>query len=367
MAAPGTALSETLKALIAADGPIPVSVFMSMCLHDPVRGYYAKGGGLGRDFTTAPETSQAFGELIGLWCAHEWAALGAPDPFHLVELGPGRGTLMNDALRATRARADFHGSLALSLVEASPVLRTEQRSRLQPHGAPVQFAADLQAVPVGPMLLIANEFLDCLPARQFVKDGDGAWRERVIGLSSAGDFIFGLATEQAPPPASQPATKPAPTIEQAVEIQPALETLVHTLAARADPFRALFIDYGPADHTPSDTLRAFRSGQQVDPLEAPGDSDLTVDVDFRRLRTLAEAAGLSVHGPIPQGQFLMALGLQARLDRLIKANPQEAQSIFDQAQRLVDPDGMGTRFQVICLSRSGGDTDQATLPVPAGF
>ncbi|MEM7765915.1 MAG: SAM-dependent methyltransferase [Pseudomonadota bacterium] len=349
-------LKDRIIALIGTDGPLPVSVYMTLCLHDPEHGYYARGGGLGRDFATAPETSQAFGELIGLWCAHEWLAMGSPDPCRLIELGPGRGTLLADALRATARHGGFREALDVQLVEASPALRAEQAERLAgdsaaAHKVAVSHPRDLSAVPDGPALLIANEFLDCLPARQFVRDG-GTWRERVIGISDEGRLVAGLAADQAPDMPASP--------ENVLELQPGLETLVETLGRRRGPFRALFADYGPADRAPGDTLRAYRAGEQVDPLADPGEADLTVDVDFARLKRLAETAGLAVHGPVLQGGFLMALGLQARLDQLVAANPDEAADIFAAAQRLVDPAEMGTRFQVICLSTQG-------LPPPAGF
>jgi len=344
-------LKARLVATIGADGPLPVSVFMTLCLHDPELGYYATGAGLGRDFITAPETTQAFGELLGLWSVHEWQAMGAPEQLGWVELGPGRGTLMADALRATAGHPGFRAAASLALVEASPALREVQAGRLGGPGVRLRHVAGLEAVPAGPALILANEFLDCLPARQFVRDG-GTWRERVVGLGADGGLAFGLAADTAP-------EAPASTGET-VEVQPGLETLVATLAARAGPFRALFIDYGPEDGPPGDTLRAYRDGRQVDPLAAPGTCDLTVDVDFGRLARLARAAELDVHGPLAQGAFLMALGLQQRLDALIAANPGLGEALHAAARRLVDPAEMGTRFKAICLSSPG-------LPAPAGF
>ena len=342
-------LAAKINALIQTDGPIPLSVFMALCLHDPEHGYYAKGAGLGRDFTTAPETSQVFGELIGLWCAHEWSAMDAPTPIVITEIGPGRGTLMADFLRATKVQTAFRAAADLHLIEASPALRQLQADRLD-HASPVH-TDSLDILPAGPAIIIANEFLDCLPARQFIKAGE-TWRERVVGLDRNGGLTFGLAADPAPD---------IPDLGQdSAEFQPALGHLVDTLANRETPFRALFIDYGPTGHPPADTLRAYRSGEQVHPLSDPGGYDLTVDVDFARLNRLAVAAGLAVHGPKPQGSFLMALGLQDRLDQLIASNPGEAETIFSAARRLADPSEMGTRFQAICLSSQG-------LPDPAGF
>lgn len=343
-------LSDRLKHLIQTDGPMPLSTWMTLCLHDPEDGYYATRPGLGRDFRTAPETSQVFGELLGLWAAHEWQGMGAPSPVTLAELGPGKGTLMKDALRATRGLVPFRAALGLVLVEASPVLREVQAEALA-EAAP-RHLGNLADLPDEPAIILANEFLDCLPARHFVKDG-ADWRERVVGLNETGAFSFGLAVDRAPDGLSDLASG-------AVDIQPGLEAIVDILAARTAPFRALFIDYGPADTAPDDTLRAFRDGEQVDPLSAPGTADLTVDVDFGRLKRLARAAGLDATGPIAQGALLGQLGAEARMQSLIRANPEKAEAIHAGVAELVEPAKMGLRFKAICLSSPG-------LPPPAGF
>ena len=352
-------LKDRLKAAISATGPMPVSAYMSQCLHDPADGYYATQPGLGSDFTTAPETSQIFGELLGLWAAHEWRMIGAPGSVSLVELGPGRGVMMADALRAASAASaasgmsDFAKALSLTLIEASPALRELQGERLTPW-RPV-FKSALADVAPGHTLILANEYLDCLPARQFVQQA-GEWRERVVGLDQNENLSFGLAVDRAPQDI-------APGAHVAVEVQPGLETLVEELKARAeagDVFRALFIDYGPDKTAPGDSLRAYKNGAQSDPLAEPGACDLTVDVDFGRLKRLATAAGLSVSGPLSQRGFLGALGVQARLDALIKTHPDKAERLFEGASKLVDPSQMGARFKVICLSSPG-------LPPPAGL
>jgi SAM-dependent MidA family methyltransferase len=346
-------LEDRLVRLIRSGGPIPLSTFMQLALHDPHEGYYATRPGVGRDFTTAPETSQIFGELIGLWLVHEWRAMGSPGTFQLVEIGPGRGQLMLDALRMA-GRADggaFEAAMRLVFVEPSPLLQAgvgQLFASLKPH-----FAASLSAVPAEPMLLVANEYLDCLPARQFRRVGDN-WRECVIGVSEDCRLTFGLAADEPRPPQG------AAFGGDVVEVQTSLDLVVADLVSRKAPFRALFIDYGPDDRAPGDTLRAYRSGQQVPPLQTPGASDLTVDVDFGRLRWLAKAAGLDVSGPTPQGMFLLGLGAQARLNQLVEANPDAADQVFEAARRLIDPSEMGARFKAICLSSTG-------LGKPAGF
>ena len=348
-----TTLKSRLKAMIRADGPMPVSAYMNTCLHDPKHGYYATRPGLGTDFITAPEISQVFGELLGLWSAHEWQTMGAPNAINLIELGPGRGTLMADALRASQSVPGFHDAVSLNLVEASPALQAQQTSQLAAYNP--SFTSDLGPIPTGHTLILANEYLDCLPARQFVQDG-GDWRERVVGLDANDEITFGLATDRAP-------QEIASASGAAVEFQPGLEMIIDQLKHRAeagDVFRALLIDYGPIDTAPTDTLRAYKAGEQVHPLAAPGESDLTVDVDFVRLKRLAETAGLTVHGPVQQSQFLLSLGAEARLNALTKAQPEQAEALLTGVRKLVDPNEMGTRFKAICISSNG-------LPTPAGF
>lgn len=346
-------LRQRLTDLIQVDGPIPLSTFMQIALHDSRHGYYATRPGLARDFITAPQISPLFGELIGLWIVHEWRALGSPDFFRLIEIGPGRGTLMQDAMRLARVAGgeDFQRAATLGLIEASPALRAEQTEALRQYDP--QFFDALSAVPDGPMLLVANEYLDCLPVRQFRRDAK-SWRECVVGLDADGALAFGLAADEARAPVGVAMTG------DVVEVQPALDLLIADLASRAAPFRALFVDYGSDDRAPGDTVRAYQNGVQVSPLAAPGETDLTADVDFGRLSRLALRAGLGVDGPQPQGLFLLGLGAQARLQQMIAAFPDQADAIFAAAQRLIDPADMGARFKAICLSSAG-------LEKPAGF
>mgnify|MGYP003671762337 CR=1 FL=1 len=290
-------LKDRIIRLIETGGPIPVSTYMQLALHDSAQGYYATRPGLGTDFITAPEVSQVFGELIGLWVVNEWRAMGAPDSFHLVEIGPGRGTLMADALRLAYVAGDreFADAAKLTLVEPSPELRKVQAERLSDYTP--SFADTLGNVPAGPMILVANEYLDCLPARQFRK-ADGQWRECVVGLDADGALAFGLAADE------QRAPDGAAETSEAVEVQIGFDLLIADLLTRPAPMRALFIDYGPADATPGDSLRAFSQGEQVSPLAQPGETDLTVDVDFGRLKRLAARMGLDdTAGHVPDGAW----------------------------------------------------------------
>lgn len=305
--------------------------------------YYARRAGLGRDFTTAPEMSQAFGECLGLWCAVTWQAMGAPSRVVLAELGPGRGTLMADALRAVREMVPpFAAALELHLVEASPLLRAAQAERLT-----ATWHDGAETLPPGPMILLANEFFDALPIRQFVRRGEG-WTERFV---AEGAFV------------EQPAEDQGEAPEGAVrEVCEAGSALAAGLAARLarEGGAALILDYGPARSGLGDTLQALRDNAPADPLAEPGTVDITAHVDFAALAAAARDAGAAAHGPIPMGVFLQRLGLMARSAMLARAAPAQAGAILAAAQRLVAPEGMGRLFKALALAHPG-------LPTLAGF
>jgi NADH dehydrogenase [ubiquinone] 1 alpha subcomplex assembly factor 7 len=347
-----TPLAQRIRDSIRANGPMPVSLYMLMCLHDPQHGYYATRPALNVDFTTAPETSQVFGELVGLWAAHEWLQMGSPAEVRLVELGPGRGVMMSDMLRAGRAVPGFIDAIRISLVEASPALRLEQQNRLA--GRSAEFFHGLEEVPPGPAIILANELLDCLAIRQYLRDGNG-WRERAVGVDTQDRLVFGVGLVAELPPQVIP-------VGDQVEYAPGLDALIEIIARRfrRDPGRALLIDYGPEDRSPGDTLRAYQKGTQVDPLADPGACDLTADVDFPRLRRLALSEGLTVHGPMRQGYFLTRLGAWERSKILGSSNPARAAEIAAGVAKLTAPEDMGARFKVVCLTPHGA-------PTPAGF
>ena len=345
-------LKQQLIDHIRDNGPMTVAEFMAACLYDPAHGYYATRpalGGAGADFITAPEASQMFGELLGLWCAHEWEALAKP-AFNLIELGPGRGVLMQDALRASERIAGMHEAMHLTLVEMSAPLRDEQAKRVPE----AEWALRLEDAPPGPSLIIANEFLDCLPIRQFVRGEDG-WHEKLVGLDEADQLAFGLS-----------AALPAPDSEDEIgavrEVAPALESLIYEIERRLHdaPGRALLIDYGYVRPEGADTLQALKAHAHVDPLEAPGAADLTAHVDFASVAHLAQQAGLAVHGPVTQASFLRGLGVEFRAEALARANPEHAERLARELRRLTHPEEMGALFKVICLS-------SPKLPPPAGF
>jgi NADH dehydrogenase [ubiquinone] 1 alpha subcomplex assembly factor 7 len=319
-----------------------------------VAAYYARPQspfGRAGDFTTAPEISQAFGEVLGAWCAVMWDRMDRPDPVLLVECGPGRGTLMADALRAVAQVAPgFRAALRLHLVEASESLKAAQARALG--DAVVAWHADLATLPDGPMLLLANEFLDALPIRQFVRRGD-AWLEHHVRNGACVE----LPAAEAPP---LPATAPEGAVKEVSE--PAL-ALMRGLAARlaAQGGAALTFDYGPAEPAFGDTLQAMRAHQTgLDPLAEPGTRDLTAHVDFPAVAEATRAGGAAVFGPLPQGVVLQRLGLMTRAAMLAQARPRLAREILSGAERLVAPEGMGRLFKALALC-------DARLGPPPGF
>jgi NADH dehydrogenase [ubiquinone] 1 alpha subcomplex assembly factor 7 len=359
-------LAARIARRIRAEGPISVAAYMAMALHDPEHGYYRRRqpiGGEG-DFVTAPEISQIFGELIGLWCADLWQRGGAPDPVRVVELGPGRGTLMADFLRAAIAIPAFRHAIRLTLVEASPVLRAAQAERLAdaaPDVAP-GFCEDFDTVPDGPTFIVANEFLDALPVRHFVR-GPGGWGERLVAVDNADRLIF---IDGPPDPLAAalvpPALKDSP-VGAIAEICPPAAALAGGIAARLarHPGAALLIDYGHAVPTPGATLAAIRRHQGAGVLDDPGTSDLSAHVDFATVRAAAEAAGAVVYGPVPQGELLAALGAGARLTALCaNASAAQREMLAVGLRRLIDPREMGTLFKALALVSPG-------FPAPAGF
>ncbi len=356
-----TPLAHELRAMIEADGPMPVARYMALCLGHPVHGYYTTRDPLGAagDFTTAPEVSQMFGELIGLWCAEVWRRMGAPHRVLLVELGPGRGTLMQDMLRAAKVLPEFRAALAVHLIETSPTLKERQRLALAEMGVPITWHERPEALPDGPLLVVANEFVDALPVDQFVKTKDG-WHERRVGLQPDGNLAFGLDPALLPledklPPRLRSA--PAGAMLERRDSTPMREIARRIAASGA----GLVIDYGHIQSAFGDTLQAVRGHKQVDPLEHPGEADLTAHVDFEALGDAVQQQGLAVHGPVTQGDFLRRLGIGLRAERLKKSAPAQAGAIGAAVARLADPaPGMGELFKAIAFARRD-------LPAPPGF
>lgn len=348
-------------------GPISLDRYHALCLSHPVHGYYRTRDPLGRagDFVTSPEISQMFGELIGIWIASVRQAMGGPADLTLVELGPGRGTLMADGLRVLRKLAP-DAMVRVHLVETSPVLRARQADTLRsvPAAWQVSWHDDIATLPDGPAIVIANEFLDALPVRQFEK-GQGGWRERLVGLSPDGSrLVMGLCPEPDPrirhnAPLGAVLTLPGPALD-----------LVRALAGRfaRDGGALLAIDYGHTEPGFGDTLQALAGHRFVDPLGAPGEADLSTHVDFSALALAARSAGAVCLGPADQEDFLLALGLRERAMRLAaQASPSQAEAIEAAFARLTNRDrgGMGRLFKVLAIAdpRLGA---LPGLPEPAG-
>jgi NADH dehydrogenase [ubiquinone] 1 alpha subcomplex assembly factor 7 len=322
---------------------------MAVCLGDPEYGYYRRREpfGPGGDFVTAPDISQVFGELIGLWAVAAWTGLGAPERFVLAELGPGRGTMMADALRAARVRPAFLGAAEIVLVESSPRLREVQAAALSGTGVAWRERAD--DLPDGPLIVLANEFFDALPVYQYVRTA-GGWAERVIGLDAAGRLQFGLRPGIAPPSDGSPAAPGA-----VLEHRPAAEAIVEALARRiaSDGGAALAIDYGHSGGF-GDTLQAIRGHRYEDPLAAPGEADLTAHVDFAALARAAERGGAEAAPLLTQGAFLARLGIARRAAVLAQGKPPEIRAgIAAAVERLAGPAGMGTLFKVLGVGPRG--------------
>jgi len=338
-------LKTRLIEQIRLDGPLSIADYMWACLHDPYDGYYATRPALGAegDFITAPLVSQVFGELLGLWVLQVWQDMGAPETVSLIEIGPGDGTLMADMQRAFALSPDFQAAVRLYMVEASQPLKARQTERVPQ----VTHLDSLHHIPTdAPVIIIGNEILDCLPARQFQLAPDG-WHERRVGLTEDGDLCVGLIPAPEGFIAAFDAVSP-----QVAEVSPAQNQFIETVSGivKTATGTALFIDYGRDTPQAGDTLQALYRHQPRDPLEAPGQHDLTQWADFPSLMATAHRGGLHVAPLTPQGLFLQRLGIEARFEALASKHPDQADKLFRQFERLTSEDEMGLLFKVLGLS-----------------
>jgi len=334
---------------------------MEVVLGHPTLGYYTSRDPLGLrgDFITAPEISQIFGELIGAWIAAVWQDMDTPDSIHLIEMGPGRGTLMSDALRVTKSIPGFHDALSIHLIEMSPVLRAKQAKALEKYTGTVgepSWHRDLSQVPDGPAVVVANEFFDALPVRQFQRVL-ASWRERMVGLHDSKESLaFVLGEKPVKTHFIPESLRGAPDGAWA-ETSPTGLRIMHTLSNRlsAQGGAALIIDYGHTTSAPGETLQAVQGHRFTNVLAAPGEQDLTTHVDFAALGRVAKEAGAKVHGPVEQGAFLESLGLSARTRRLAVAanDDMQAVAVISGANRMTDSAQMGSLFKVIGVSAPG--------------
>lgn len=350
----GNDLEAEIRDIIAEEGPISIERYMELALTHPTKGYYTTRNPFGAqgDFVTAPEISQMFGELLGLWAAEMWSRIGAPETLRLVELGPGRGLLMADALRAAQAAPDFFAAIDVNLVETSDILIAEQRQALADCGKPVAWRKTFDEVPAGPIIVLANEFFDALPVRHYLKTPQG-WRERLVGLDpDDGGLAFSLSDE------IEPYIKVQAPDGAVLEIGAAAQRLMLRIAARIfqQNGAALAVDYGYSHTGFGETLQAVKAHQFVDPLAEPGAVDLTAHVDFAALSRAARSGSAEVHGPVSQSEFLREIGIVQRAD-MLKANatPEQAAEVDAALTRLigVGENEMGALFKVLAVTRRG--------------
>jgi NADH dehydrogenase [ubiquinone] 1 alpha subcomplex assembly factor 7 len=348
-------LEAEIRRLIAVAGPMPVAEYMSLCLTHPQHGYYTTRDPFGRDgdFTTAPEISQMFGELVGLWAAAVWRQMGSPNNLRLVELGPGRGTMMLDMLRAAKVVPGFRAAIVAHLVEISPALERRQRQILNGLDVPLLWHRSIDEVPAGPLIIVANEFFDALPVHQAVKRESG-WHERLVGIDAEGSFIFVPALSALP--------RFAETLPDAVRDAPTDaiyewrgQQVVFEIGRRIvrEGGAALVIDYGHTEGEYGDTLQAVARHVYADPLENPGLADLTAHVDFQALALAADSIGAEVQGPLPQREFLLRMGIERRAESLkAKAAVEQVAAIDSARARLLDAGaaGMGRLFKAIAFA-----------------
>jgi SAM-dependent MidA family methyltransferase len=359
-------LEAEIRRRIEVAGPMPVAQYMSLCLTHPEHGYYVTRDPLGAagDFVTAPEISQMFGELIGLWAAAAWRLMGSPENVRLVELGPGRGTMMVDALRAARVMPDFRKAIVLHLVEVSPVLEKLQRQALLTSDVPASWHRSLEDVPDGPVIIVANEFFDALPVHQAVMCADG-WHERVVKIGEDDKLRFSIARDPIPmfeeilPPGVQSA-KIGEIFEWRAD-KTALDLGRRVVQSKGV---ALIFDYGHTKSALGDTFQAVARHQHVDPLLTPGLIDLTAHVDFQALTQAAESLGARRYGPVEQAEFLQRMGIESRAQALrAGAPPEQARAITAALMRLTgseQPTDMGRLMKVVALA-------DPKLDPPPGF
>jgi NADH dehydrogenase [ubiquinone] 1 alpha subcomplex assembly factor 7 len=334
-------MKDYLRQLIEEHGPMPIDRYMALCLGHPRLGYYMTRDPLGAagDFTTAPEISQIFGELLGIWCVAAWEALGSPAPFLLVEFGPGRGTLMADVLRTTSRMAEFAKAAQVHMVETSPVLRALQKDKL---GDLATWHDSAETLPQEPMIFLANEFFDALPIRQLISH-NGQSYERCVDVDGE-DLVMGIRP-------MLPVADLKPGLNEVSPVSLAIaEVLGGRLAALGGA--GLVIDYGHLETAVGETLQALKGHKPCGVLEHPGTSDLTAHVDFEALAAAFTAGGAAALPAMTQGAFLAAMGLEQRLTTLsAKLQGKAREDFVAGAKRLVDAKQMGELFKVLCLAQ----------------
>jgi SAM-dependent MidA family methyltransferase len=354
-------LREKIVRLIEASGPLSIADYMVQCLYDPEQGYYTtrEPFGVSGDFTTAPEISQMFGELIAVWLISAWHILGRPQPVTFAEIGPGRGTLMKDMLRALdRLDPGLAGNARIALIETSPRLVVVQKATLAQHAQRIEWHTSIDTLAQTSLMIVGNELFDALPIRQYVKIGPH-WQERAVGLDNGGEltFVAGAGTLD---PALLPPDAALATDGAIAEVSPASTALMEAIGVRIARHGGvgLFIDYGHLEPAIGDTLQAVSRHTYADPLAEPGKADLTAHVDFFALAQSAKLFGLDTR-TMTQGSFLRGTGLIERAGQLgAKADLAMRRRLQEEVDRLAGSDGMGTLFKVLAVMPRG------TVPPP---
>lgn len=356
-------LEVEIRKRIKLAGPMPVRQFMMMCLTHPDHGYYITRDPFGAsgDFITSPEISQVFGELIGLWAASAWHAMGQPENVRLIELGPGRGTMLIDAMRAAQVIPAFRSAVVLHLVEINPKLRERQQQMLGTIDVPAMWHETFDDVPEGPAIILANEFFDALPINQAIKQFNG-WYERVVEVDASDNLVFGIASDVIPlfdqlVPAG---VRDAP-FGAIYEWRTDNVALGIGQRVTREPGAALIIDYGHTKSGAGDTLQAVGNHNFVSPLLSPGEVDLTAHVDFEAIAQAAESMGARIHGPVDQARLLRNLGIDKRAAALkAYASPEKGAEIDSACQRLLGENrtGMGKLFKALAITHP----DLKTVP-----
>jgi NADH dehydrogenase [ubiquinone] 1 alpha subcomplex assembly factor 7 len=351
-------LKARIAALIEAQGPMSVAQFMTIALLDPKDGYYPnrEAIGAGGDFTTAPEVSQMFGEMVGLWLVQAWADQGSPKNPRLVELGPGRGTLMADILRTAAVAPDFIADLDVVMIEASPAMQAVQADKLRGTGADLSWQTQFDDhLGDRPLCLVANEFFDALPVRQYVKTERG-WCERMV-TALDGELTFALAPVPLPKPAIPPGLEAAPdgAVHESSPAATALaEHIARIIAAKGGAGLILDYGYGETDGGNrsgfSETLQAVSGHRFAEALAEPGQDDISAHVDFAALAAAGRRGGATVFGPATQGLFLANIGITERAEQLMKANPDSARDLLTATERLIGNDQMGLLFKALAFA-----------------
>ena len=344
-----TPLANELRHIITVEGAMPFERYMALCLGHPRFGYYMTRDpfGVNGDFTTSPEISQMFGELVGLWVADVWQNMGSPLSFNLIELGPGRGTLMKDVLRSLKSLKGCLQAARVHLVEMSSVLQVIQVETLKDH--PVSWHQTIETLPDGlPNIIIANEFFDALPVRQYIRVKDH-WHERTVALDPHGALHMSYA--HAPEIIIEKRGEEGDILEVAPQAVSCMATLAERI--RDDGGAFLCFDYGYVSGVNGDTVQALKAHQPIDVLACPGQADVTAHVNFSALKVAAQRFGCVVHGPITQGDFLTNLGLNIRAAMLKKRATTEQSYAIDLAvERFLDHNdkGMGQLFKVMVVA-----------------